>query len=168
MKEMTLKEIQKAELELLVKFDALCGENDIKYSLHGGTLLGAVRHKGFIPWDDDVDVMMLRPEYEKFIELCKRIKTDFRLVNNETDPGFSFAFSKISNENTVLKGIHRLGMKHGLYIDIIPIDYIGKDTEYIKSLKKELDHVHALSMRKRNSFFHENVYACAFTLHFLP
>ena len=68
--EETLKKVQKIELELLLEFDRICRKNNIKYSITGGTLLGAVRHGGFIPWDDDADVSMLRVEYEKFVKVC--------------------------------------------------------------------------------------------------
>ena len=69
MKKLTLDEIKKTELEILLSFDRVCRENGLKYSMCAGTLLGAVRHKGFIPWDDDIDVCMPRPDYEKLIRL---------------------------------------------------------------------------------------------------
>ena len=67
MKEMTIDEIKKVQLDILIYIDQICKENDIKYSLAYGTQIGAVRHKGFIPWDDDIDVAMPRKDYEKFI-----------------------------------------------------------------------------------------------------
>ena len=69
MQKLTLDEIKKTELEILLSFDKVCRENGLKYSMCAGTLLGAVRHKGFIPWDDDIDVCMPRPDYEKLIRL---------------------------------------------------------------------------------------------------
>ncbi len=69
MKEMILEEIKKAQLEILVYVDKICKENNIKYTIAYGTLLGAIRHKGFIPWDDDIDIMLVRDEYEKLLEV---------------------------------------------------------------------------------------------------
>ncbi len=68
MRKMSLEEIKETELNILVDFDKLCKENNLYYTLCGGTLLGAIRHKGFIPWDDDIDVLMPRPDYDRLLE----------------------------------------------------------------------------------------------------
>lgn len=71
-KKMSLAEIKSVELDLLIEFDSFCNEHNLKYALDGGTLIGALRHKGFIPWDDDIDVTMPFPDFLKFVELYKK------------------------------------------------------------------------------------------------
>ena len=75
MKQLSLKEIRRRLLGILIELDEFCSENNIKYYLCAGTLLGAVRHKGFIPWDDDIDICMSRPDYDKLLSISKENDT---------------------------------------------------------------------------------------------
>ena len=90
-----LRKLQLTELELLVEFDRICRKNNIVYILGYGTMLGAVRHKGFIPWDDDVDVFLMRDEYERFCDACEKDldKEKFFLQNWETDIYFNSGYA---------------------------------------------------------------------------
>ncbi|WP_212930331.1 LicD family protein [Shouchella clausii] len=127
-----LKEVQNQQILILKEFCRICEENDLTYHLFAGTLLGAVRHKGFIPWDDDIDVAMLREDYNKFITLCKTsLKKDFFLQNFETDPDYPMQFSKLRKNNTLfVEGDYRdISMHHGLYIDIFPLDNVFPNTK---------------------------------------
>lgn len=92
----TLRKLQMTELEMLKEVDRICRKYDIKYSLDGGTLLGAIRHNGFIPWDDDADVVMLRPEYIRFYKACKKEldKDKFFLQDFRTDLDYRWGYSK--------------------------------------------------------------------------
>lgn len=122
----TLFNIQSTELEILSYFDTFCRENGLKYSLSGGTLLGAVRHKGFIPWDDDVDCMMMREDYDKLIALWNE-KADtqrYILQNKDNAPNFPQSFLKIRKNNTTfLQSEQERGKYHtGIFIDIMPAD----------------------------------------------
>lgn len=138
MQELTLKEIQNIELELLVKFDSICKENNLRYSLGGGTLLGAIRHKGFIPWDDDVDVMLPRPDYEKFVSICMKRETGFNLITYETVNGYNGLFAKIFDPETIIKDdFMEMTFETGVNIDIFPIDGLGEnESEALKIFKK--------------------------------
>lgn len=128
--EIDVKKIQKLELEILLEFDRICRENDIKYQLFAGTLLGAYRHKGFIPWDDDIDVCLLREDYNRLIEVCKKsLDTNYFIQTYDTDINFIRQFAKIRKNNTVYreKVTKDINMHHGIFIDIFPLDKIQPD-----------------------------------------
>lgn len=119
------KKLQKTELEILKEFDRVCREKHLKYSLYAGTLIGAVRHQGFIPWDDDIDVCMPRKDYDQFISIWNDTASEQYLIqNHKLAEGFRQSFTKIFKNHTTLlysenptSGIH-----HGINIDIFPVD----------------------------------------------
>lgn len=121
-----LRQLQLIQLEILVELDRICTKHNIKYSIDGGTLLGAVRHKGFIPWDDDIDVIMLREEYEKFFEICKTEldKGRFFLQEHRTDPFYRVGYTRIRRKNTIYVRAGQENMKHktGVLIDVFVLD----------------------------------------------
>jgi lipopolysaccharide cholinephosphotransferase len=140
-------EIQEQLLSILKYVDNIARENKINYSLGGGTLLGAVRHEGFIPWDNDVDIMLLRPEYEKLIAVLKKsivntnlrlITNDFSSINGNTHPLFQ---ARLVNNDIALKSINLADYRSGgLGVELFPIDFIPRenDTEFINSVKKQM------------------------------
>ena len=120
-----LKEIKDKELEILDAVLDICNKNGIKYFLIGGSCLGAVRHGGFIPWDDDIDLGMPRPEYERFLQIAEQSLPDnFFLQYYKTDLDYRQDFTKVRNSNTsfIETASKNLKINHGLYIDIFPID----------------------------------------------
>lgn len=135
MKEIQAEELKKIELNLLKKIDAICKNQGWKYALCGGTLLGAVRHKGFIPWDDDIDVAMPRKDYDEFLEFCDKNgqKYDIQTVSYKTVSNYTYLSSKICDSNTVIEeeNFKRDANAFGVYVDIFPIDGLGdkKDAE---------------------------------------
>ena len=123
--ESKLRRLQLTQLEILEVIDKICQENDIQYSLYAGTLLGAVRHQGFIPWDDDLDICMSREQYERFLELWLKVKPEgYILQNKENTPEFTQSFTKIRKEHTTfLQYDWERGKYHtGIFVDIFPID----------------------------------------------
>lgn len=125
-----LRKLQLEMLEMLKLFSSICDKYGIKYSLEGGTLLGAVRHGGFIPWDDDLDVFMLRSEYDKFLKAWEiESPKGYFLQNKDVEMDYTRSFSKIRKENTTfLQGIENPHTTHtGIFIDIFPVDRVPKN-----------------------------------------
>ena len=122
-----LKNIHRIELDILLEFDRICKKHDIKYQLFAGTLIGAIRHKGFIPWDDDIDVCMLRSEYNRFESVVdNELSSEYFFQTYETDPNYMNRFAKIRKNGTVFMEnlVKELDIHHGLYIDIFAFDSI--------------------------------------------
>jgi lipopolysaccharide cholinephosphotransferase len=124
-----LRELQLSEVELLVEFDRVCKELGLRYYLMSGTLLGAVRHSGFIPWDDDLDVVMPRWDYEQLMNEGQKILSGkYFLQNTDSDPEYPNVYAKLRNSETAFieEVVSKRGMNHGIFIDIFPLDGIPK------------------------------------------
>ena len=136
MQEIGIEELKSIELNMLVFIDKICKESNLRYFLCGGTLLGAVRHHGFIPWDDDIDIFMPRPDYERFIELIKDSE-EYKLLAN-TDKDYYYNFGKLVDKRTAMieRGNESIsGM--GVYIDIFPLDGMpNNEDEAVKHIEK--------------------------------
>lgn len=126
----TVRKIQKSQYYLLENFDRFCKEHDLRYTLDFGTILGAVRHEGFIPWDDDIDVAMLRDEYNKFLSLAgESLNEDIFVQNYHTDPEFIHSFTRLRLNNTlaIQDDWKNLKAHHGIFIDIFVYDVMAED-----------------------------------------
>ena len=122
----TLGKLHKTLLVILKEIDRVARKNKIEYTLEGGTLLGAVRHGGFIPWDDDADVILTRDEYKKFYKACKKDldKKHFFLQEYRTDPEYPWGYSKMRLNNTAIiqEKQEELNFHKGIFVDIFIYD----------------------------------------------
>ncbi len=145
-----LRRQQHRMMDLLLAFDAICKKHGIRYWLIGGTLLGAARHQGFIPWDDDMDVQMLREDYEKMVKILPRELDDtMALQCRQTDENYFFQYAKLRDRRSVLdenNGYDRIFKERGIYIDIFPIDRHPKWTQRLSILS--FGHVYKILKRK--------------------
>lgn len=123
--EETLNKLKKVQLLSLLEIIRICNKYHITYTPIGGTLLGTIRHKGFIPWDDDIDVGMLRTEYDRFLEVAKNeLRPEFFLQTYETDPNYPKAIARLCVNNTtyLFKGLDKVNIHNGIFTDIFPYD----------------------------------------------
>lgn len=135
MKKIDLPEQKKLLIELLKYITDICQENDIKYSLLGGSLIGAVRHEGIIPWDDDVDIVLMPDEYQKLIKvLSEKNHAYYFLMNPETNKDYYYPFAKLIDTRTTLieNGIKTIP-NYGVYLDIFVYHYVSKN-EFIRKM----------------------------------
>ncbi|AMO78185.1 LicD family protein [Pseudomonas citronellolis] len=124
----TQKEIQAKILEILKAVHALCEKHELKYFMLGGTLIGAVRHQGFIPWDDDIDIGIPRIDYEKFIKVSCELPKPFILSHPDNDPEYVYPYAKCYDSSTTVTEDFALPFTRGVWIDIFPIDNTFKNS----------------------------------------
>lgn len=134
----TLDKLHEVELEIMDEFVKICDKHKLNYFLTGGTMLGAVRHKGFIPWDDDIDVGMTRKEYDLFIKYAKdELNDKYFLDCHETNPEYYLPFAKIKKNNTIFdeEASHNLNNHKGIFIDIIPFENVKKQDSFSQKIQ---------------------------------
>ena len=177
MKKINLDELRKIQIEILDNIDDFCKKNNIKYWIDCGTLLGAIRHKGFIPWDDDIDIGMLREDYDKFLMLYNKNNTRYKLTALELDKHYYFQFGKVIDTETVLyEPDEKTGIKTSVYVDVFVYDNAPDDDKKLTKMFNKRDFYNKFriaqlqpnlydksSIRKRIMRFFLNIY-----LKFLP
>jgi len=137
MRELSLKELQNLSLNILSDVHNFCECYHLKYSLAYGTLIGAIRHRGFIPWDDDVDIIMPRPDYEKFC--ATYISDKYKVSSFEVDPECRITYARVfDNERTIVKSyVPWNKQEHGGWIDVFPVDGVEDNfTTYVMRFAK--------------------------------
>ncbi len=150
MKTLILEDLKELELKILLDIDKVCSIYGIRYYLAYGTLLGAIRHKGFIPWDDDIDVYMLREDYERFVKVYNNLSTNnsYKVYSCAHTPHYYYEFAKVVDLNTILRE-EKLkeidGM--GVYVDVFPLDIVPSNI-FKKHLLYLLERIRSLSVYK--------------------
>lgn len=140
-KELTLQEIQQASFEILKKIKEICDKEGFRYVLTWGTLIGAIRHKGFIPWDDDIDIMMPRPDHDKLMNYMSEHKDELKpleVFNNDTCPNYPYMLTRISDSRYILDVDNEDDFGIGVFIDIYVEDGAGNSKEEALALMKKL------------------------------
>ena len=139
MQKLSIEQLKKNELDILIEIDRFCREHEIQYSLAGGTLLGAVRHKGFIPWDDDIDLMMTREQYEKFITLFSKETGRYRVITYQNNPQYNYMYAKVVDSQTKVVEDYNFPVDElGVFVDIFPVDSIGNTVQEAKQKLKKV------------------------------
>ena len=164
--------LKKKQIEIFEVFLRICDKHQLVYFVVGGTALGTVRHKGYIPWDDDIDVALPREDYEHFLEIAQsELNEKYFLQTHKTDPEYRFDYAKIRDRRTTFKeySVSKLNINHGIYIDVFPIDgypesklkawalekrktftkcYLAKDNIYLFDREKSIKEKIILSVAK--------------------
>lgn len=136
-----LKRLQEVELDILIEIIRVCNENKITYFTVGGTTLGAIRHNGFIPWDDDIDIGMMRDDYERFLRIApEKLREGYTLQSFYTEPSMPTYFAKVRKDGTLFVEEYAkdIDMHQGIYVDIMPYDKIPEDDRKRKKYRARI------------------------------
>jgi lipopolysaccharide cholinephosphotransferase len=152
-------ELREIQLSILDAVHEFCRKNGIQYYLMYGTLLGAVRHAGYIPWDDDIDIAMFREDYEKFIEEFNNNNSDFEVLTIHNSEGYNYFFAKVSYKKSIQidTNVAFLDTNIGINIDLFPIDKLPGNEDRARILKKlhfldKLFYSKAFKLKRKTSF----------------
>ncbi len=147
-----LRKLQLVELDILKEFIKVCDKLNLKYYLDSGTLLGCIRHEGFIPWDDDIDIGMFREDYDVFIQKGQELLPEGLFIQTyKTDKEYVQAFAKIRNSNTTFIETSAKNQKinHGVYIDIFPFDNYAKEKKITNFIDHKKDILYNIQLNKK-------------------
>lgn len=139
MKELHTEDLKQLQIRILKEVASFCRQNGIAFFLDAGTLLGAVRHKGYIPWDDDIDIGMLRPDFERFLREFNREGNRYQVFSIETKRDFYYPYAKVLDTGTVLYEPDRNGNRLAVNIDVFVYDRVPCDPKTVKAMYDRRD-----------------------------
>lgn len=164
MTEINKDELKRIQIGILDKVTTFCEENNIRYSLYGGTLLGAIRHKGYIPWDDDIDISMPRPDYERFLKTFHETENSYLKIHDlRLNKKYPYPFIKVSDERTLFIENCNNNYEIGVNIDIFPIDGLPSSCKKsVRIFKKSNFYRNLLELKRiiiiKERAIHKNVF----------
>lgn len=156
MRELKLEEIQGILLDIMTDIDSFCRENNIRYIISSGTLLGAVRHKGFIPWDDDADMFMPREDFDRFVKIYKGRKYHLLYNTRNEKEFFAAAYAKISDPGTANAAEKKSKCRYGVNVDIFPLDSVPEDPKLRHSYMHQVMRLHNRLYFRQKRFLGSN------------
>ncbi len=175
MRRIELEELKQIQMQILDEVAAFCEKENIRYWLDSGTLIGAVRHKGYIPWDDDIDLGMLRPDFDRFMATFNRENSPYQFRSYESDKTFPYPYGKVLDMRTVLYEPDKNGEKLSVNIDIFVFDNAPDDEKILKKMYDKRDKcrarnaVQALRHKPRGSALRRIfIYLCKGVLKLFP
>lgn len=167
MKRMSLEETKEIQCRLLQDIADYCNEKGLTYFLAYGTLIGAIRHNGFIPWDDDIDIAMPRPDYDKFVSSFNQRRSHSRVIDTSLDRNYGISFAKVYDDRTWLNEFKYRRENYGVYVDVFPVEGVsGKFQVFIARRLSRLMHVKKANFSDRSVL--KNLSNCVIKLLLLP
>jgi len=158
-----IQELRQIQIGILDDVHRFCEEHGLRYFLSSGTLIGAVRHKGYIPWDDDIDIHMPRKDYERFLQTYNDERGIYRVLNPNTEPHYYYTFAKVIDSRTRMVEDENVGYEIGVYIDIFPEDYVTDNLlkrKLIFQLKHLLYKIRRCKISHSNPLYSKWAYLC--------
>ena len=153
-----IKELRNLQMGILDHIHQFCESHRITYFLSSGSLIGAVRHKGYIPWDDDLDIYMPRSEYEKFVQAYHDTTGVYRILNPKKESHYFYTFAKVVDQRTLMVEDETQGYEIGVYVDVFPVDYVPED---MKQREKVFRRKRLLYKIRRSKLSQQNPYKSA-------
>ena len=132
-----IQELRQIQMGILDEVHRYCEAHGLRYFLSSGTLIGAVRHKGYIPWDDDIDIYMPRQDYEAFLQSYHDEKGIYRAINPSTESHYYYTFAKVVDQRTHMVEKETEGYEIGVYMDIFPVDFVTEDMQQRQRIFKQ-------------------------------